>query len=76
MSSPPTFLTQHVATLPSEIALESIEYMDDVAQPVFGHASQLCSKVALVGAVFQRTFAVYGLKVNWSKGKSEAIVLF
>ena len=65
---------QHAATLPSEVPLESVEYMDHVMQPVIGSAGQLCHKGAAVASIIQLVFASFALAVKWGPGKSEAMV--
>ena len=72
----PAFLPHHPATLPDVVLLETIEYMDDVAVPILAEAGALPDAVGSAAAVFQRTFSSFGLSVNWSKGKSEAILHF
>lgn len=76
LETQPPFLQHHSATIPSEVALESVEYMDDVAIPVLAPADRLADSVAAVAGIMQSTFSAHGLVVNWSRGKSEAILHF
>eukprot|EP00973_Karenia_brevis_P069598 9677735-Karenia_brevis.AAC.1 len=54
--------------------LHDVSYSDDVAVPVFAPAAQVSEKLACAAACCVQVFALYGLDVNFSPGKSEAII--
>ena len=50
--------------------------MDDVVLPIFAEADAIVSKVAAVASCVHGVFARYALRVNFARGKSEALLAF
>ena len=53
-----------------------VSFVDDVAIPVVSTACNIVQKTASTAAIAYKIFLMYGLKLNFAKGKSEAIIAF
>ena len=59
------------------VRVQDVSYVDDLAVPVVGDsATALVSKVSKIAAVVYVTFKLYGMDLNFDKGKSAAILNF
>ena len=56
--------------------VHEVSFVDDVAIPVFSSASNIVHKTSSIAAIAYKSFLLYGLTLNFFKGKSEAIVSF
>ena len=58
------------------IDIGSVEYMDDIVQPIFCNSGGIVDKLAATASVYHEVLQRYALEVNFAKGKSEAVVAF
>eukprot|EP00969_Alexandrium_andersonii_P086138 3797219-Alexandrium_andersonii.AAC.1 len=47
--------------------------MDDVVQPLFAPAAEIVGRMKACAVIFEDVFSLYGLTINFKRGKTEAL---
>ena len=56
------------------VLVADASYFDDAVFPAFEQPSQLICKLQLTARITNRIYSMHGMKLNFSAGKSEAIL--
>ena len=59
-----------------EVQLSRVAYVDDGVVPIVAPAYEIDRKLSVVASVVRSTYQHHGLDLNFSPGKSEAVVSF